>query len=298
MFNADGELLDELHYKKMPVPNIAYGRISDGVEGWQYEITPTAGSCNIREGAETVLPNPVFSLEGGVFYEPIRLSISLPDVDLPSDTKIYITKDGSEPTLLSESGTFFTFDIDSTTIIRAKLLASNVLSARSLTHSYIYHPRRTNLPILSIVSDSVYFYSDEYGILLGGNDDKTTNCYQGWRRPVNIEYLETTPITREKTHVNQLGETAIGGNWTRYYPQKSLKFYAHNRWGTKRFEGTFWGDKPGVTKVKSFMIRNGDSACVYGRINDAVIQKIFGTHIEDLDWQAYQPVILYINGEY
>ena len=297
LFNNSGKLLDELHYKKMLAPNIAYGRITDGSAQWQFEIEPTAGSVNMGEGAESILPEPIFSIEGGVFYEPLFLTISIPNGELPLNTKIYITRDGSEPSLHSESDTVFSLIIDKTTIIRAKLMSNNSLSPRSVTHSYIYHPRRTELPIISIVSDSIYFYSEEYGILLGGNDDKTTNCYQGWRRPINMEFFETS-THNIGLHVNQLCETAVGGNWTRFYPQKSLKIYAHKRFGNKTFEGSFWEDKPDVTKVKSFMLRNGGSACIYGRINDAVIQKIFGTHIEKLDYQAYEPVILYINGEY
>lgn len=295
-FSPNGDLIDELHHKKMPAPNVAFGRIADGSEEWQYEIEPSAGGPNNGLVSTKVLPNPVFSAIGGSYIEPISITISIPDEKLPEDTKVYITLDGSEPTSTSLSGERFTFDIAETTIIRAKLISSMALSPRSTTQSYIFHPRETKLPIISVVSDDMYFYSDGHGILIGGNNDKTTNCYQGWRRPINIEYYDSRD--GHTTTFNQLSETMVAGNYSRAYPQKSLKFYAHKRWGTKRFSGRLWDDKENVTQVKSLMLRNGGTACLYGRLNDAIIQKIFGTHLSTLDWQAYKPVILYINGKY
>lgn len=296
LWDKYGVLVDELALKKMPSPNIAYGREYDGSEHWQYEITPTAGSGNNSREAESLLPEPVFSQPGGVYYSPLSVTISIPEDDLPQDTKIYVTLDGKEPDHSSMSGNSFTFDISENTVVRAKLISENAIVPRSTTHSYLFHPRNTTLPVISIVSDDDYFYSNENGILIGGDNDKTTNCYQGWRRPINAEYFDMR--NGQETLFNQLCETMVSGNYSRAYPQKSLKLYAHKRWGNKRFYGNFWDDKPGVNKVKSFILRNYGTGCLYGRFHDASIQKVFGIHLNSLDWQAYQPVILYINGKY
>ena len=296
LFSPNGDIIDELHHKKMLAPNIAFGRIADGAEEWQYEIKPSAGEANNGLVSTIILPDPVFSVEGGIYDTPVSLTISLPNFSLPEDTKIFISLDGSEPDRTSQFGDQFSLYITETTIIRAKLISSSALSPRSTTHSYIFHPRKTKLPIVSVVSNENYYYNDSIGILLGGNNDKTTNCYQGWRRPVNIEYFDMRD--EGKTVFNQLSETMVAGNYSRAYPQKSMKFYAHKRWGTKKFSGVFWNDKPNVKQVKSFMLRNGGTACLYGRFNDALVQKIFGTHLNALDWQACEPVLLYINGQY
>ena len=296
LFDNDGVVIDSLSFNKMPAPNIALGRVVDGGDEWQYEILPTAGSRNYCNGTKIVLPDPIFSIKGGIFNTTVNVIITMPEVVLPEDTRLYVTTDGKEPDESSMAGNSFSFEISESTVIRAKLMSKEAISQRSITHSYIYHHRQTTIPIISMVSDADYFYSDEYGILKGGDNDKTTNCYQGWRRPVNVEFFDNKE--GNKTLFNQLCETMVAGNYSRAYPQKSLKLYAHKRWGTKYFDGPLWDDKPDVNRVKSFMLRNGGTACLYGRINDAVIQKAFGIRLKTLDWQAYQPVILYVNGNY
>lgn len=296
LFDDSGDIIDQIHFSKMPAPNIAYGRITDGFQEWHYEQYPSAGEANTGKGAKEVLPDPIFSLSGGVYDAPVTVTITIPNVELPEDTRLYITLDGKEPDENSMSGDSFSFDISESTVIRAKLISKEALIKPSLTHSYIFHHYETTLPIISLVSDNDYFYSDEYGILIGGDNDKATNCYQGWRRPVNAEFFDLRD--GQEIVFNQLCETMVAGNYSRAYPQKSMKLYANRRFGAKRFEGNFWKDKPNVKKVKSFMLRNGGTACLYGRINDALIQKVFGTHLPSLDWQASQPVILYINGKY
>lgn len=299
LFNSKGTIVDALDkISKMPAPNIAYGRIVDGASNWQYEVTPTAGSANNSIGASKVLPDAVFSLGGGVMTTPVSVTISMPAGDYPKDTKLYVTTDGSEPIMESMSGESFTFDISETTVLRAKLISEEALTPRAVTHSYIYHPRETKLPIISIITDNDFLFDNELGIFsndtLKGNN-KPTYAYD-YRRPMNVEYFDMRKNGEEV--INQLGETAIQGGATRKYPQKSMKLYANKRFGEKRFNGNFWYDKPEVTQVKSFIIRNGGNNCIGSRINDAMIQKLFGTHVSNIDWQAYQPVILYINGIY
>lgn len=298
LFDSQKKLVDsKVNIAKMPAANVAYGRVTDGAEKWQYEVSATAGASNNSVGAKNVLPNPVFSVEGGVQSSPIALTVSIQEGDYPDDTKLYITLDGSEPTVNSSSySNAFSMDIASTTVVRAKLISAKALPQRSVTHSYIYHPRTTNLPIISIATEDANLYSDEYGIMSDYEQDGVINYNQEWRRPINAEYFDMK--NGGTTIFNQIGETAVSGNYSRTYVQKSLKLYANKRFGTKRFTGNFWDDKPGVSECKSFILRNGGNNCYQARINDAFVQKLFGTHIENMDWQAYQPVIVYINGIY
>jgi hypothetical protein len=111
---------------------------------------------------------------------------------------------------------------------------------------------------------------------------------------VNSEYL----VNGDNRWFSQIGEIAVSGNTTRGFEQKSLKVYANKRFGTKRYNGIFWNDKPNLTQTKSFVLRNGGDNCGEARINDGMIQRLFGTHASDLDYQAYSPIIVYINGTY
>lgn len=297
LFSPDGEVIDSLRYPEMPAPNIAYGRRADSDADWQYELIATPGAANEGGGSSTLLPSPVFSLSGRIMSESAELQITMPEgFDLPSDTRIYLTNNGEEPTFESPSATEFRLTIDHTLTVRAKLLSAHALPSRAATHSYIFHPRELHLPIVSLVTDSAYLYSEDNGILLGGLPLGTGNCYKDWRRPVNIEYFEQED---DDATINQLGETEVGGLGSRIYSQKSLKLYAHKRFGKKQFKAQFWPeDKPDITAVEKFRLRNGGNRCIDTRFEDALAQRIFARWKDSLEWIAYSPVIGYINGEY
>lgn len=293
LFNSDGHVIDSLNYKKMPAANVAYGRSVDGGMQWQYEVTPTPGIANDGKVANDVLPDPIFSVSGGIISKPTSVIISMPDGDYPSDTRIYITTDGREPTINSPSGVCFNLDISRSTVVRAKLMSNHAISARSVTHSYIFHSRNVTMPIISIVTDYDYIYGDSLGVWAGEQLENMPNYKQRWRRPANVEYFDG-----DSTWFNQLGVLAVQGNTSREFAQKSLKFYASKHLGTEYYKGTFWKDKPNVQSVKSFVLRNGGGNCFKARISDAYVQKLFGTHTGNMDWQAYTPVIVYLNGAY
>ena len=295
LFDATKKEVATLSYPAMLAANIAYGRSADGAGDWGWELTPTPGTANGGGFSDVLLPEPVFSQKGQLMTASGSLTVSMPQVDLPADTKLYVTTDGKEPTKASQSGTEFTFNLNQTTVVRAKLISDEAHCRRSTSHSYIFHPRATDQPIVSILTDDDYLYSASEGIL---SDSKTNNTYNydyDWRRPVNAEYFDAATGT---TWFNQVGEIAVGGNATRGLRQKSLKLYANKRFGTKRYNGVFWEEKPDVKKVKSFMLRNGGNFSGNSRINDAITQRISGTALSNLDYQAYSGVIVYINGVY
>ena len=295
LFDKKGTLIDKLTHKKMKAIDIAYGRTVDGGDTWQHELRPTPGTANSGGGSDLLLPQPIFDLEGQLCSSPITINISMPEGDFPDDTRIYMTLNGEEPTVTSASGTTFSINIDKSTVVRAKLISQEALSSPTLTQSYIFPGEHGRYPIVSLVLDSAYLFSSEYGILSPDSaDGYNPNYNQSWRRPVNAEYFDANG----RRVFSQIGETAVGGNNSRKYPQKSLKLYANKRFGTKRFNATFWEEKPHVTAVKSFMLRNGGNRHNDDRIEDAFAQRIFGKYVNDLDYQAYSACVCYINGEY
>jgi hypothetical protein len=306
LFDASGNVVDNISFKKQPAPNIAYGRTTDGGSTWAYFISATPGKTNVGttiKSNSTVMPAPIFSHDSFVSVagkDSFTLTVSVPS-SAPSDTKLCVTTDGREPTTDDVvNGTEWTKQISTNTVVRAKLISTQALPIRSTVRSYIYHPEATSLPVFSIVGDPDYFYSDAEGILMGEWDDndatkQNPNWNHDWRRPVNVEYMSGEKHTEV---INQLGETRIQGGWSRRNAQKSLALYANKRFGTKRFEGVKWRDKPNVTEVKSFILRNGGNGFDAARIHDQLGQTIIGRNSSNLDWQAYEPAIYYINGKY
>ncbi len=144
-----------------------------------------------------------------------------------------------------------------------------------------------DIPIISLNTNQDYVDDPDTGIWTNFNED--------WRRPVNVEYFYESG---KESPINQLGEFRIHGGWSRNQPQKSFAVYSNKRFGTKKYSYPFWSDKPDVKKSKSFVLRNGGNCFGEARINDSFVQTLFGRNCDNLDWQAYRPVICYINGKY
>ncbi|MDO4820216.1 MAG: CotH kinase family protein [Prevotella sp.] len=293
-----GQIIDQVtDIKKQPAPNIAYGRKTDASEEWGYQHTPTPGATNCGKVIKKVLAEPLFSLAGGVYAASNgsrTLTLSIPD-DAPQGTVIRYTTDGTEPTT-SSSLYSAPLSISSTKVIRAKLFCDGYLSPRSTTQSYIYHTRAVTLPVISLVTDNKYFYDSKIGIYVDGKYSSAKKNYEyDWRRPLNVELFEGEG---KESVINQLCETRVQGGQSRTSQLKSLTLYANKRFGEKRFDYEFFPDqKPGLTDYKSVILRNGGNDFDYLYMRDAIIQRNMGENV-DIDWQAWRPAIIYLNGTY
>lgn len=292
----NGVVVDQITgLKKQPAPNISYGRLSATDATMGYQAAPTPGAPNCGQLCSKVLGDPVFSEQGRVLRTgSLSLTLSLPE-DAPEGTEIRYTLNGSEPTRTS-SKYMAPIPISTSRVVRAKLFCDGWLSPRSATQSYIFHPRQVTLPVISIVTDNRYLNDEKIGIYVDGSYESGKKNYEfDWRRPINLEYFEGegTPSA-----LNQLCETRIQGGATRGSKFKSLAIYAHKRFGTKRFEYEFFPDqRPGVTDFKSLVLRNSGNDFDYLYQRDAIMQRSVAEHV-DLDWQAWSPAIIYINGVY
>jgi len=304
LFDADGNQVDAVvNIPKQPAPNIARGRISDGGPSWAYFINATPGSENTGKTSNVLLPQPVFSQTGGIFKDTVFVNLSIPPL-APSTivlSDIYYTLDNSEPTLESPSYTEELI-ISKTTVVRAKLIHPNYLNDLSKVHSYIIVEKDPPLPVISISTDSTYLWDEEFGLYCIGNGEYgliangTTypaNWNNDWRRPINLEYFTNESKT---SVINQFCEFRIAGGWSRALPQKSFIAYAKKRFGTNRFYYDFFEEKPNQN-IKSFMIRNAGNDFMYSHFRDAACQLFFGGKV-DIDYQAFQPAITYLNGNY
>ena len=303
--DKNAEPVDSLPYVdnkpmvKMPAPDVAFGRKTDGADEWGYQLTPTPGKANTGQtcNAKQILGAPVFSESGRVVnygQKSISVELSLPE-DAPKEAYITYTTDGSEPTATSKKYTE-AFHITKSTAIRAKVFCEGWLSPLSTAQSYIFHARKMTVPIFSIQTDDRYLNDKEIG-LFANNNSKEDKKLHDWRRPVNVEFF---PVEGEPSAINQPGETRIQGGQSRSNALKSMVFYANKRFDPdhKRYSYEFFPDqKPGVTEFKSFSLRDGgnDFGDLYFR--DLIIQRTMGPNV-DLDWQAGHTAVLYINGEY
>ena len=298
------EVVDSLpaDMKKMPAPDIAFGRKTDGADEWGYQLTATPGEANCGNICEAkhILGAPVFSEQGRVSSanSAVSLTLSLPE-DAPEGAYIVYTTDGREPQpsdAAAEQPKTVSLNITKTTVVRAKVCCDGWLSPMSSAQSFIFHPRTMTIPIFSVQTNDKYLNDAAIG-LFANNNSKEDKKLHDWRRPVNIEFF---PAEGENSAFNQLGETRIQGGQSRGNALKSMVFYANKRFDPdhKRFSYEFFPDqKPGITEFKSFSLRDGgnDFGDLYFR--DLIIQRTMAKNV-DLDWQAGHSAVLYINGEY
>ena len=298
----DKEVVDSIvNMKKQPAPNISVGRKTDGAEKTGYQLVPTPGTTNCGKvcSKDDILSDPIFSVPGQVYESSASLDIelSIPEKS-PEGTKILYTLDGSEPSLDNKNTKEYTSPIkfSKTGIIRAKLVCDGYLSPRSVAQSYLFLGRTMTLPVVSITTDKKYLTDSKIGIYVDGSYMSGKKNYEfDWRRPINIELFEKAG---EASVINQLCETRIQGGATRGSKLKSLALYANKRFGEKRFDYEFFPeDRPGQTNFKSLILRNAGNDFDYLYMRDAIIQRTMAKHV-DIDYQAWRPAIVFINGEY
>lgn len=297
LFDNVMSIIDSVHIEhKQPAPNIAYGRKTNGSSEWGYMYTPTPQAANCGTICTDILGDPIFSEPGHVMTtsQTIELTLSMPE-GTPEGTQIRYTTNGDEPTT---SSTLYTspIKITSNRMIRAKLFCPGYLSPRSVTHSYLFLGRNMTLPVVSIVSKNAYFKDNKTGILVDGTYNSGKKNYEyNWRRPINFEFFTDADSASE---MNVLCETRVAGAATRSASLKTLALYTHKRFGQKHFKYEFWPDqRPGQNHYKSFLLRNAGNDFDYLYMRDAIIQRSVSPFV-DLDWQAWRPTIIFINGVY
>ncbi|GHT39325.1 hypothetical protein FACS189437_02370 [Bacteroidia bacterium] len=303
LFDSDKNVVDFTTFPKQPAPNISRGRTTDGGSVWENFVTASPKQKNGGKVSDRILPNPVFSQQGGIYRQSVRVSLSLPE-NLPAGvslSNIHYTLDNSEPTLNSPAYSKELL-IATTTVLKAKIIHPDYLANRSQAHSYILVSKDMKLPVISISLDDSYLWDDEFGIYCRGNGkygltgngvDYKANWNNDWRRPMNFEYF---PSQNEGAVLNQLGEMRIAGGWSRANAQKTFIVYGHKRFGIKNFDYDLFSQKPGQD-IRSFMIRNSGNDFWYTHFRDAAIQLFMGRKV-DVDYQDYQPTIFYLNGKY
>ena len=196
LFKGD-EIVDKVEQlAKMPAPNIAYGRKTDGVGEWGYQATPTPGKANCGKTCADILGEPVFSRKGSVMTssQTIQLTLSMPE-GTPEGAVIRYTTDGKEPTA---SSTVYRspISINSNKVIRAKLFCEGYLSPVSTAQSYIFLDRQMTIAVISIVTDDRYMNDNAIGIIKN-NPNKENK--KDWRRPINIEMFDAPDASHGRT---------------------------------------------------------------------------------------------------
>lgn len=286
-------IIDEMVYG-FAYPLTSYARESDGDLLWSTCITPTPGKSNNNSQFTTKrTPKPTTGIQPGIYSGNISVKLS-------GSGTIRYTTDGSEPTTKSAiwSGTK---NISATTVIRARAYQKGYIPSEILTCTYIIEKiRHFDLPIISITTDPDNLWNDSIGIYCIGTNGVTgngvsypANWNRDWRRPANIEIINNP----HDSYLSQQCDIGIGGGYSRAYPEKSIEINAEKKYeGKNSFDARIFAQKPHY-RFKSLNLRNSGNDFYRTMMWDGAQQCLYANNV-DVEYQAYQPAIHYINGEY
>ncbi len=331
LFDNAKILVDTLVFGKQS-EDISMGRQPDGGVTWHFFNIPTPGTSN-NTAAYLKARVPEFSLPSGFYTEDQLLAITSGE----PGTTIRYTLNGDEPDasspvyddpvlLKSRIGEANLFSEIRTTLDphhwlpdwippAGEVFKANVVRARAFKSDYEpsdiitltcyidadIHQRYGNLPVISIVSDRKHLFDYQTGIYVPGakhraGDEGSGNYFQDWEKPAHISYFEPG---------GQLGFSQdvgmkIQGGTSPSSPQKGLHIIARSAYGKNRIKYPIFKDDPSKAKdlveFKRFIIRAWGSLITGSLLNDAYAHRLMSN--SELDIQAYQPAIVFINGEY
>ena len=100
-----------------------------------------------------------------------------------------------------------------------------------------------------------------------------------------------------ETLVAQGAEFGLQGQYSLDMPQKTLKVVAKAKYGAKYFDAKLFPDRE-FTQYKSFVLRNSGNDCVWTRLIDGLQSRLVDLLDTTVVHQAWNPVVVYINGVY
>ena len=325
--DASGQLLTSCTYPPA-LTRTSYTRVDDGASQWAVTPEPSPGrenghcplyDVNIQRVAKPRLVSKPVEQSCSVFG--IRIAC---DGENPADVVIrcrsgnpyYGSAQPANETLTYNASTglfetnFYSIYPGNVVIIQAfvdgkmpsvplKLHCINENEFEVLDVSSM--PLGTGLPVLSITGDPQHFYGDSLGVFVTGVNgvsgsglDFPCNWNRDWERPVLVDYY----YDDGRLAFSQECSLERFGGWSRSWYPYNFKLKAQKQFNGKNyFEFPFFSDNKPHLKHKTLQVRNGgnDVRC---RIKDAALQNIILSSGFYVDCQDYQPVCVYINGEY
>jgi hypothetical protein len=288
--DRNGFLLDSLTCNRQ-FENVSYGKTDTGAPA--YFSNPTPGAPNDEASSYRLAVGISYNPPPGIYpdYQMLELSWSDPDA------VIHYTLDGSEP---DENSDVYAgpIGIAGNTVIRTKIWADGYLPGWIETATYLISDTFT-LPVFSLVTDPVNLWDDMQGIYVTGTNgipgycsEEPRNWNQDWERPVSLEYFGKSGV--RKLHAD--GGLKIHGGCSRMAQMKALAYYSRNEYGSNELRYPFFREKD-IDWFKNLIFRNSGNDFPYTLMRDGIIQAVAKGNM-DIDKQAFEPVQVFLNGQY
>ncbi len=202
------------------------------------------------------------------------------------------------------------------TVLRAIVVDENNFKSREFVKTFFIDKKgnkRYSLPVVCFTIDEKDFFGYKTGIYVLGKSygDKDNYIRKNipltlpwWSYPsnylmrgsdaerdANIEFYETNGTLAFQSDVG----VRINGNNTRGYAQKSLRVSFNRKNGLKQLNYQLFPNYD-LKEFNSFILRNSGNDWDKTMFRDAFMQSLMKN--SKLDIQEYQPIVVFINGEY
>ena len=295
--NDAGEIIAAKNYP--PTFKRSSYALSPWGEGWKYSITPSPGKLN-NDLATTALQldAPEIAQQSCVFSVPFSF-----DVSVPEGCWMTYTTDGSLPTASDKQVVGdATINVPARSIVyRFRYFSVGDIPSDVVSRSFIYSDgtNYSEIPILSIVADSTFLYSDSIGMMVKGTNGvpgnglpDTCNWNRDWARPGSFTLISTDNVQEYSADVN----IEMSGHHSRRRWPKSLKLKGNKRLSGKKLIYPFFSAKPYICNIAVRLRNGGDD--YEARFIDPALHVIAQTAGIDLDLMSYEPVHEFIDDQY
>ena len=284
---TDGAVADSLTFPGQ-LEDISYGRSKDAPDTFLYFAEPTPGGPNDTHGYRMVETAITFSPEPGFYSDAKTVVIT------SENGRVRYTTDGTLPGEASPEVPENGIPVDKTCVIRARVLDEEAIGSVVETKTYFIDEHSHGLPVFSITANPVRLFNKQvgptgYAVGLYDNFNGNGNTVTGDIR-ATVQMFDTGGACV----INQEADIKSFGMGSNAYAQKSLALYAKSSYGENDFNYAMFPNKP-ITKTKRFILRNSGNDNGSTLFRDALIHLLMKDHA-DVDFQDYQPALLFING--
>ncbi len=301
--------------------NYSYSRFPDATGNFVYSVPSM--NANNNNGLSTFPSTPSVNLVSGVYPVntvitfgsnplPIKYTLNGKEVENNSPTapaSITLTNPNLRPNKFSEiptnpgmnypMGDYSQSRADNrgwvepygnvpkAFVLRMKTFSTNGVESEEKAYTYFTSLPAYNLPIMSIITDSIGYFDDETGIYVYGDSPLGNYEFLGRRyeRPAIVQFFDTAGVFEREIVLG----TRIHGNGSRHAAQKALRLYNRFDYDETSLE------LPNGDRTEVAVLRGGGHRldCI-GR--DYLSNKFVG----DMKMDHVKPFLyaVYLNGEF
>jgi hypothetical protein len=313
LLDSYGEIIDSVDVECVPTDK-SLGRYPDGSPD-RVILSPTPGSTNNNADRFVVhyqKDSLSVSLPGGFYPGSVEIQFS----NLHSSNTVYYTLDGEEPgpdgqeyknTFTLENlnrsknrfsnlgdGSYKPGDlISKANILRARVFSEGCPASNEIASTYFIdngNVFKYKVPVVSVITAKDNLFDPDEGIYVKGKNKNYNQRGKKWEREAHIEIFDSNQVNI----IDQNFGLRIFGGGSRVEPQKSLRLCAREEYGAKSFDYKFFPQK----EIYSFQTLILSAERTFSPIifKDEICHDLVSEM--DIDYQAWQAVIVFIDGEY